>query len=65
MNTFAQFLFILYINIVCVYVRGISADSRKKGHQGGAIIREHCSIKKGHTISSKMGTLKSCSKHLF
>ena len=35
----------------------ISADSRKKGHQGGAIIRAHCSIKKGHYVPSKKGTL--------
>ena len=40
-----------------------SADSRKKGQQGGTITRAYCSIKKGHSIPSKKDTLKSCSRY--
>ena len=43
----------------------LSADSRKKGPQGGVIIRAYCSIKKGHCVPSEKGTLKSCSKYIF
>ena len=44
-----------------------SADSRKKGQQGGAIIRAHCSIKKGHSVRSKRALLNrvqdTCFEH--